>query len=361
MKRIGATLAGCYLGGISLALCFSVSESALPLIIAPISLLIPLLFLFRGKNELFLPILFSLFILIGIQRVALSERFFTSRWETYLTSAGERIRERVGEKIERSLSSDESRTLAKSLLIGDRRSLSRSLRSSFTAAGVSHTLALSGMHVGIIWSLISITLSFLGISRRLKMVRAVFVSLIILFYALITGFSPSVSRACIMLSIWKIGDLISTQKSRFSSIILAAVLICSINPYALTNIGFQLSFCSVLGIIALFPTIEKSIKILLAKRIRRVGGRVAHLFLSTMAISLICQIATLPIVLWRFGSISANFLISNIVTIPLVTVSIYTTTASAFLQGLPLIGSLLSTLAENLLSLLAQVVRFLGS
>lgn len=361
MKRIGATLAGCYLGGISLALCFSVSESALPLIIAPISLLIPLLFLFRGKNELFLPILFSLFILIGIQRVALSERFFTSRWETYLTSAGERIRERVGEKIERSLSSDESRTLAKSLLIGDRRSLSRSLRNSFTAAGVSHTLALSGMHVGIIWSLISITLSFLGISRRLKMVRAVFVSLIILFYALITGFSPSVSRACIMLSIWKIGDLISTQKSRFSSIILAAVLICSINPYALTNIGFQLSFCSVLGIIALFPTIEKSIKILLAKRIRRVGGRVAHLFLSTMAISLICQIATLPIVLWRFGSISANFLISNIVTIPLVTVSIYTTTASAFLQGLPLIGSLLSTLAENLLSLLAQVVRFLGS
>ncbi len=335
MKRIGATLAGCYLGGISLALCFAVSQSALPLIIALISLLIPLLFHFRGKKELFLPLVFSLFLLLGIQRVALSERYFTSRWETYLTSAGEKIRERVGERIERSLSSDESRTLAKSLLIGDRRNLSRSLRSSFTAAGVSHTLALSGMHVGIIWSLISITLSFLGVNKRLKIVRAVAVSLIILFYALITGFSPSVSRACIMLSIWKIGDLVSTPKSRYSSIILAAVLICSINPYALTSIGFQLSFCSVLGIV--------------------------HLFLSTLAISLICQIATLPIVLWRFGSISANFLISNIVTIPLVTASIYTTAASALMQGLPVIGSLLSTLAENLLSLLAQVVKFLGS
>ena len=361
MKRIGATLAGCYLGGICLALCFSVSESSLPLIIPLISLLIPLLFLFRGRDAHFIAVLCSLFILIGIQRVALSDRFYSSRWETFLTDAGERIREKVGEKIERSLSSDESRTLAKSLLIGDRRSLSKSLRGSFTAAGVSHTLALSGMHVGIIWSLISITLSFLGVSRRLKIVRAVAVSLIILFYALLTGFSPSVSRACIMLSIWKIGDLISTPKSRFSSIILAAVLICSVNPYALTNIGFQLSFCSVFGIVALFPTIERSIRVVLKRRHRRIDGKVAHLFLSTMAISLICQISTLPIVLWKFGSISANFLISNIITVPLVTVSIYTTAASALMQGLPLIGSLLSTLAENLLSLLAQVVRFLGS
>lgn len=361
MKRIGATLAGCYLGGISLALCFAVSQRALPPVIALISLLIPLLFLLRGKKELFLPLVCSLFVLVGIQRVALSDRYFTPRLETYLTGAGEKIREKLGEKIEHSLSSEESRTLAKSLLIGDRRNLSKSLRGSFTAAGVSHTLALSGMHVGIIWSLISITLSFLGVSRRLKIVRAVAVSFIILFYALLTGFSPSVSRACIMLSIWKIGDLISTPKSRYSSIILAAVLICSVNPYAITNIGFQLSFCSVLGIVALFPTIERSIRVVLKRRLKRFDGKAAHLFLSTMAISLICQIATLPIVLWKFGSISANFLISNIVTVPLVTVSIYTTAASALMQGLPVIGSLLSTLAENLLTLLAQVVRFLGS
>lgn len=144
--------------------------------------------------------------------------------------------------------SDSSKSFIATVLLGDTSDLSLSARTAFTSAGLSHVLALSGLHVAFITMFISLALWPLYYIGRRK--RAFFVTILVLwFYAALTGFSPSVTRAVVMASVLLAAKMIHRRNSSLNSLCLAALVILIFSPADLTSIGFQLSFAAVLSIL----------------------------------------------------------------------------------------------------------------
>lgn len=135
------------------------------------------------------------------------------------------------------------------VLLGDTELLSTSRRESYTAAGLSHILALSGMHVAIIALLISAALLPLLILRWHAGVIIITV-VTLWFYAAVTGFSPSVTRAVIMASVFYGARLLQRRSSPYNSLCLSAIIIAVANPFAIVSYGFQMSFAAVASIVA---------------------------------------------------------------------------------------------------------------
>lgn len=135
------------------------------------------------------------------------------------------------------------------VLLGDTELLTADRRYAYSSAGLSHILALSGMHVAIIAMLISAALFPLLVMRR--RITVIIVTVIVLWiYAAVTGFSPSVTRAVIMATVFSGSRLIQRRSSPYNSLCLAAMLIVLADPFALLSYGFQLSFAAVLSIVA---------------------------------------------------------------------------------------------------------------
>lgn len=135
------------------------------------------------------------------------------------------------------------------VLLGDTELLSTDRRESYTAAGLSHILALSGMHVAIIALLISAALFPLLMLRWRTGVIIITVAAL-WFYAAVTGFSPSVTRAVIMASVFSGARLLQRRSSPYNSLCMAAIIIVVANPYALLSYSFQMSFAAVASIVA---------------------------------------------------------------------------------------------------------------
>lgn len=142
------------------------------------------------------------------------------------------------------------------MLLGDGEYLPQENRRMFSAAGLAHILALSGMHVGIIAMIISAMLWPLYLSRRMGL-RVLLTVAALWAYAAFTGFPPSVVRAVIMASVYLAGRALQRRSVPLNSLCLAAMLILIVNPSELYSPGFQLSFAAVGGIIMFFPLINR--------------------------------------------------------------------------------------------------------
>lgn len=141
-------------------------------------------------------------------------------------------------------------------LIGDDSLVTDSTRSMFSGAGVAHVLALSGLHVGIIAVLITIILFPLYILRMRKALAGITI-LLLWVYAVLTGLSPSVTRAVVMATALGTGIILQRRNFSFNALLLAAIVILAINPDALFQPGFQLSFASVMCILLTVPLLDK--------------------------------------------------------------------------------------------------------
>lgn len=355
MKRLGVaitmsfllgTVCGGFLGGVDL------SFAAI--------LLLPGLYLSRKKAWLFIFLSCAGFFILGAQRRAVYSAT-VSPTEQYIENKAVRIRDYVSVKLSERLEGESSKGIATALLLGDRSGLDSEVKTAFRNAGISHALALSGMHVGIIWSIICALTAAFRWNHKTRIISFVLNIAIIFSYAVITGLSPSVSRACIMIAVWKTAGLLCQSDDRMGPLLIAAFAIALFNPMAVEMIGFQLSFAAVAGIVFLYPAMEESIRKVIVAGKKNIGRRIAASGARLMGITLACQIATFPLILLYFGRVSGNFLISNLVSAPLVTLSVYGSAASALLGGIPAVGGIISEISSAIIEILRQVVMFLGS
>ena len=338
------------------------------------------LFYSRKNRKLFLTVCCISFIICGMQR-----RFIMgqtqSPLEVKVDEWGEKVRQRVRGRIEKVITDNSQRAIASALLLGDKSTLDRNTKVAFRNAGISHTLALSGMHVAIIWGIVCLFFSALRWDYRTKTAGVWLSCTVIFLYAICTGLSPSVSRACIMLSTWKICQAAGNSDDRLGPLLVSAIAIVLFNPMAVNMIGFQLSYAAVLGIVFIYPAFDESIKSVMKKKrsfhtentkastvVSRSEKRVRNFFRSIVSgilqlggITLSCQIATTPLVLLYFGKTSGIFMLSNILSAPLVTLSVYGTIASAILCDIPLLGNLTGKISSLILECLHRAVMFLGS
>ena len=322
-------------------------------------LLLGALYLARKNAFLFILISCAGFFILGVQRRAVYSAT-VSPAEQYVENKAVQIRDYISGKLSERLEGESSKGIAAALLLGDRSGLDREIKTAFRNAGISHALALSGMNVGIIWSIICALTAAFRWNYRARKFSFILSIAIIFSYAIITGLSPSVSRACIMIAVWKTAGLLCHSDDRLGPLLIAAFVIALFNPMAVEMIGFQLSFAAVAGIVFLYPAVEESIEKVFGTR-KNIGLRIAAGGARLMGITMTCQIATFPLILLYFGRVSGNFLISNLVSAPLVTLSVYGSAASALLGGIPAIGGVISDISSAIIEVLRQVVLFLGS
>ncbi|OQX80487.1 MAG: hypothetical protein B6D61_01860, partial [Bacteroidetes bacterium 4484_249] len=145
--------------------------------------------------------------------------------------------------------------VASAILLGYDDKLDADQQREFSGAGAMHILCVSGLHVGIIYVILSNLLIFLNKKRNLRIIKVFVLLILIWFYALITGFSPSVLRASTMFSFIIIGQSMKRKANIYNSIAASAFLLLVINPYIITQVGFQLSYIAVLGIVTLYRPI----------------------------------------------------------------------------------------------------------
>lgn len=184
--------------------------------------------------------------------------------------------------------------IAAAMSIGIRNDFPIELRNDYNRTGTSHLQAVSGLHVGIVALLVNVLLSFMSTFRGGHIAKNIIAILVIWLYALVTGMRPSIVRAAMMFSGFQ-ASLISSRRIVGSNIFFAtATIMLLLNPDYLTDIGFQLSFAAVTGIIYLYPPLFDAVKTRL-----RVINSLLKLFITGLA----ATVAVTPILSYHFGSI----------------------------------------------------------
>lgn len=207
------------------------------------------------------------------------------------------------------------------LTVGDKRYLDDETKMAYINSGTMHILAVSGMHVGLLFWLLTQLFRPLMLNKRGKQLCSVVILGIIWIYALITGLTPSVVRASVMFSFWIIGDASNKNTSIYNTLSASALLLLIIDPDTIYDVGFQLSYLAVIGIVVFYKDIYNWFFI--------ENFVVKHLW-SWMAVSIAAQLLTLPVSLFNFHQFPNYFLLSNIIALPLSTIILYGSIAALF-------------------------------
>jgi competence protein ComEC len=234
--------------------------------------------------------------------------------------------------------------VASAILLGYDEHLDSEQRRQFTGAGAIHILCVSGLHVGIIYLVLSGMLGVLKRKKGLRMVRTFVLLLAIWFYALVTGFSPSVLRATTMFSFIIIGSSLSRKPNIYNSLAGSAFLLLAINPYMITAVGFQLSYLAVLGIVTIYKPVYSLIT---------PTNWLLDKIWSITAVSLSATLATFSLTTFYFNQFPNLFAVTNLIAIPASTLILYT-------GILVLITSPVDFISNLLAQVLTWIIRVLN-
>lgn len=266
------------------------------------------------------------------------------------------VRQAAGQVVNRYLSGVPA-AMVRAICLGDRDGLPESTLESFRSCGVSHLLVVSGLHLGMVAAAMRWLLRRLRLGRRLT---AVLSMVGVLGFMLLTGFSPSVKRAGVMLLVLLAGDLFKREADGLNSLGLALLLMGLLNPFMVWDVGLQLSAGSTWGILYLYPRIEKC---LLRPRVRdnaRGWVRVAYHPLQAAALSL-SAMAILPLLAVYFGDLSLVFLPANLLMVFPATCLVVAGLLGVLLGGwFAPAGTLLFGAAGGIARLLQTFARWLG-
>lgn len=204
--------------------------------------------------------------------------------------------------------------IAEALLIGYKEDLDKDVVQAYSNTGVVHIIAISGMHLGLIYVVLVWLFSHLPLVKKSKIARAVLVLSSLWLFSLITGGSASVLRSAVMFTCIVIGKDFFKQASIYNSLAASAFLLLCYNPFLLWDVGFQLSYCAVVGIVWLQKPIEN---LYYSKH------RALRYLWEMCSITLAAQVLTLPVCIYYFHQIPTLFLFTNIICVPLSTVILF--------------------------------------
>ncbi|MEK6494733.1 ComEC/Rec2 family competence protein [Myroides odoratimimus] len=197
--------------------------------------------------------------------------------------------------------------LLMALLLGEKSYIDSTVINQFKEVGVMHVLAISGLHVGLIYLVFVRGLFFL--SRKS---RSIVILVLLWFFVFLSGFSASVFRAVLMFTIFLIGQLLRREQDLEHSIGLALFISLCIHPYWVYDIGFQLSYLAVISIVYILPLFKRYYS----------KNRIIQYIQGLTYVSISVQIGLIPIQLYYFQQFSFLFLLANLIVIPLITVLI---------------------------------------
>lgn len=215
------------------------------------------------------------------------------------------------------------------LTAGNREFVSDELERSYINAGVVHVLSVSGLHVGIIYMFLQILLKFLDYHKRTRILKVAIIIIMIWIYALISGLSPSVMRAALMFSLIAFGKSIQRDISSFNILALAALIMLVINPLQIFDVGFQLSYLAVFGILYFQPIFDSWYT---AK------NKIVDYIYKLFTVSMAAQLSTIPLTLFYFNQFPSYFWLANFLVIPISFIILILAIVFLIFSGIPLIA-----------------------
>ncbi|MCI1640713.1 MAG: ComEC/Rec2 family competence protein [Bacteroidales bacterium] len=220
--------------------------------------------------------------------------------------------------------SAESGNLIKALTTGNKSGLSKSVIGSFRKSGASHILALSGLHLGIIYLLLLSILKIMGNSAFSGIARYISIISACGFYSVATGASPSIVRAFLFILLNETAKITHRQRRPLYILFAALSIQLSINTDIIKSPGFQMSYMAMLGIFIIFPVLQKWYGYENSCRNGITGFIGRHNPLKkiwdTAALSISCQVFTAPVAWYYFGTFPKYFLITNLIALPMTTI-----------------------------------------
>lgn len=206
----------------------------------------------------------------------------------------------------------ETGPIVKALTTGDRSDLSRETVAMFRSSGASHILALSGLHLGILYAILAFFSGVAGGSRTGRAVRYGLIVGLSGIYVFITGASPSLVRAFLFIFLFETARLTRRKTDLLGSLCGALTLQLAFHPGAITSVGFQLSYLAMTGIALLYPPLKR----LYPGEEGRLKNPTRYIW-NAAALSIACQATTAPLAWWRFRTFPRYFLLTNLLALPL--------------------------------------------
>jgi len=261
------------------------------------------------------------------------------------------IKTRCSNYIDMIIPASEERAIVKALAIGDKSDISRSVMSNYKASGAVHLLALSGLHVGVIYKILTTALKPLGGHLFVSIAKSIVIIVTMWCFAIISGLSPSISRAVIMITFYELSNYFHSDRDGLTILSSSALFIMLVNPEAPREIGFQLSFMAMLSIYLIFPKL---------KQILSTRSVILRYTWNTLALSISCQMTTGVLSYFYFGTFPRFFMITNLISMPLITIIMYLTAASLAFANIPEIGEILVVSLQKSIHLMSEIMSIIG-
>ncbi len=264
---------------------------------------------------------------------------------------------KLSEYFNQHIKNKDELSIIKALVLGDEAEVSPELIDDYSASGTLHILSVSGLHIGILFYLLSNIFIFLKPFRGGKFLRLFLIISFLWAYAFITGSSAAVCRSVAMFSFVLIGQNLRRESNIFNAIALSMFLLLLLDPYQLFQASFQLSYLALIGIILLQPYIFKWWHLtpftsskqehFLLKLSKKYIFKLWRGIWALSSVSIAAQLAVLPISLYYFNRFPFYFILSNLIIIPLSSIVLILGCVFLIIQIFP--TNILSTLISNLI------------
>ena len=241
--------------------------------------------------------------------------------------------------------------LSKALLIGYRDDLDKDIVNAYTNTGVIHVIAISGLHLGLIYALLAWVLQFMQKNKRLIIYRAICIGAFLWLFSFLCGASPSVLRSAVMFTCLLAGEALQKENYTGNTLASSAFLLLCIDPMLLWDIGFQLSYSAVASLLIY----NSSISGLYVS-----DNPITQFAWNSVATSIAAQILTTPLVLFHFHQFPLVFILSNLVAVPVSGIILFMLILVCCFSFLPFIAAPLGQLSEWLCQLMNYQVSRLS-
>ena len=231
------------------------------------------------------------------------------------------------------------KSILDALLFGQRTFMDSETTTNYSKAGVIHILAISGLHIGILYFFLAFLLKPIDKFKNGKYLKLVLIISVLWIFAFITGLPASVTRAVTLFTFISIGASFKQQNNIFNAVAVSAILLLIFNPNFIFDVGFQLSYAAVISILLFQP---------FYKKFYFTKNKIGVYFIDIVLVSLAAQVGVLPLSLYYFNQLPLLFLVANIIVIPL----------ASFVLIAGMITLMLNFIYEPLAMLIGKMIRY---
>lgn len=292
---------------------------------------------------------FSLFQNIG-QQVFLKQGDYQILDQKKISPIGEWLnhtRQNILSIIRKNITETNEQSIAEALLIGYRADLDRDLVQAYSNTGVVHIIAISGLHLAMIYGLIVLLFQPFNNKKWMPFVKAVASIIVLWTFTLIAGSAPSILRSAVMCTFIVVGETFSKRSNIYNNLAASAFVILLFNPFSLWDVGFQLSYSAVFSIVLFSQSITNWFYF---------TNKVVKGIWNLMAVTISAQILTMPLILYHFHQFPVLFLFANLLAVPFSGLILYAELLLIVVAPFTEIAHFVGALTEHCIHFLNQFI-----